>query len=399
MDEGHKRMTFGACRAHPGAATCVIANTGITMRAIVLSVLLAFGALPAQAGDAFARITPEQAGYSREGLDRLRDALRDAGSDSLLLVHDGRVFFEYGDIRRKLLLHSMRKPLLNALYGIHEARGDIDLGANLAQLGIDDIAPALTDEERQARLEDILKSRSGVYHPAAAESEGMAASRPPRGAHPPGTHHYYNNWDFNVAGHVLERAIGERLYDAFDREIARPLGMLDYRNRIVIAPADGHATDPDADGYYRYERDKSRYPAWHFRMSAHDLALFGQLYLQRGQWQGRQLVPAAWIARSTQPYSIENAEYGLAYGMLWNVLVPEYADEAPSFYHTGVGVHMLGVYPKHRLVMVHRVDTEHDARFDEGDLYRIIRLIHAARQPTAARQGNSGHPEASSVSR
>jgi CubicO group peptidase (beta-lactamase class C family) len=351
------------------------------MRVIAVGLLLALAILPARANDAFERITPEQAGYSREGLERLRQTLRDAGSDSLLLLHDGKVFFEYGDIRRKLLLHSMRKPLLNALYGIHEARGDIDLGASLAQLDIDDIPPSLSDAEKQVRLEDLLKSRSGVYHPAAAESEGMAGARPLRGSHAPGTHYYYNNWDFNVAGHALERAIGERLYDAFDREIARPLGMRDYRNRIVVAPADGHATDPDADGYYRYERDKSRHPAWHFRMSAHDLALFGQLYLQRGQWQGRQLVPASWIARSTQPYSIQNAKYGLAYGMLWNVLVPESADEAPSFYHTGVGVHMLGVYPKHGLVMVHRVDTEQANRFDEGDLYRIIRLMHAARLP------------------
>lgn len=367
------------------------------MRAIALGLLMALAALPARADDAFERITPEQAGYSREGLDRLRLALSEAGSDSLLLLHDGRVFFEYGDIRKKLLLHSMRKPLLNALYGIHQGRGGIDLDATLAQLGIDDIPPALTDEERQARLEDILKSRSGVYHPAAAESEGMAASRPPRGAHRPGTHYYYNNWDFNVAGRILERATGERLYDSFEREIARPLGMRDYRNRIVIATDDGQTIDPDADGYYRYERGKSGYPAWHFRMSAHDLALFGQLYLQRGQWRGRQLVPAEWIARSTQPYSIEDAEYGLAYGMLWNVLMPAAPGETPSFYHTGVGVHMLGVYPKHRLVMVHRVDTERAYRFNDGDLYRIIRLMHAARLPQA--QSSSGHPEGSSVSR
>ena len=398
MGEGHKRMTFGACRMRRSAAVCGITNAGIAMRVIVLSLLLAFAALPAHAGDAFARITPEQAGYSREGLARLRDALRTAGSDSLLLLHEGKVFFEYGDIRRKLLLHSMRKPLLNALYGIHEARDDIALDATLAQLGIDDIPPTLTDTERQARLEDLLKSRSGVYHPAAAESEGMATSRPPRGAHSPGAHYYYNNWDFNVAGRILERATGERLYDSFDREIARPLGMRDYRNRIVVAAEDGKPAD--ADGYYQYERDRSRYPAWHFRMSAHDLALFGQLYLRRGQWRGRQLVPADWIARSTQPYSIEDAEYGLAYGMLWNVLVPATPDEAPSFYHTGVGVHMLGVYPKHRLVMVHRVDTERTYRFNDGDLYRIIRLMHAARLSQAPKtQSSSGQPEGSSVSR
>lgn len=331
--------------------------------------------------DAFERIAPESAGYSIQRLDELRTFLRTSGSDSLLLVHDGKVFFEYGDIRKKLLLHSMRKPLLNALYGIYEARGLVALERTLAGLGVDDIAPSLSETEKTATLADVLKSRSGVYHPAAAESEGMTLSRPARGRHAPGTHYYYNNWDFNVAGHILERAGRRRIYDVFHDEIARPLGMLDYRNRIVIPDSDGRTADPDADGYYRYEPEHSRFPAYHFRMSAHDLALFGQLYLDRGQWQGKQIVPADWIARSTQPYSEVEPEYGLAYGMLWNVLVPDSPQETPSFYHTGVGIHMLGVYPKHKLVMVHRVDTEHAYRFDDGDLYRVIRMIHAARLP------------------
>ena len=40
---------------------------------------------------------------------------------------------------------------------------------------------------------------------------------------------------------------------------------------------------------------------------------------------------------------------------------------------------MLGVYPKHPLVMVHRVDTERGSTFNDGDLYQAIRLMHAAR--------------------
>jgi CubicO group peptidase (beta-lactamase class C family) len=350
----------------------------------LLALLLqVFHPVMAREPDAFERISPEAAGYSSQRLEELREFLHASGSDSLLLVHDGRVFFEYGDIRKKLLLHSMRKPLLNALYGIYESRGAIALDSTLAELGIDDIAPSLTEDEKTATLADVLKSRSGVYHPAAAESEGMAQSRPARGSHAPGTHYYYNNWDFNVAGSILQRAIGRRLYDAFDDQIASPLGMLDYRNRIVIPDIDGGISDPDADGYYQYEPEHSRYPAYHFRMSAHDLALFGQLYLNRGQWHGKQIVPAEWIARSTQAYSEVQPEYGIAYGMLWDVLVPAPPQEVPSFYHTGVGIHMLGVYPKHKLVMVHRVDTEHDYRFNDGDLYRVIRMMHTARLPAA----------------
>lgn len=346
--------------------------------------LLAVLAMTPQAGaappDAFERVTPQEAGYSAERLEQLRGFLERSGSDSLLLLHDGKVFFEWGGIRKKLLVHSMRKALLSSLYGIHEARGGIDLDQTLAELGIDDIPPALTAREKSARLVDVLKSRSGVYHPAAAESDGMAQARPRRGSHASGEHFYYNNWDFNVAGRILERRTGRRIHDAFHQEIARPLGMLDYRNRIVVAAPGTLPAGADVDGFYQYEPERSRYPAYHFRMSAHDLALYGQLMLQRGQWNGRQLVPAEWIGRSTRPYSIVEPEYGLAYGMLWDVLVPDTPDETPSFYHTGLGIHMLAVYPKHRLVMVHRVDTEKGSRFNDGDLYQVIHRVHGARE-------------------
>lgn len=338
-----------------------------------------FTAMPCRAesdikADRFARITPEQAGYSSEKLEKLRELLATKGSQSMILLHGGKIFFEWGDIRKKILVHSMRKALLSSLMGIYVERGIIDPQRTLAQLDIDDAPDRLSETEKSARLIDVLKSRSGVYHAAAAEAESMANSRPARGQHPPGTHFYYNNWDFNVAGHVFEAASGMRIYDAFHQFIAQPLGMLDYHNKI-----DAKLGNPDADGFYQLEPERSRFPAYHFRMSVHDLALYGQLMLERGRWQGQQLVPATWIASSTQPYSITEPKYGLAYGMLWDVIVPPNAETTPSFFHTGVGVHMLGIYPQHKLVMVHRVDTENAFSFHDGDLYRVIRLMHEAR--------------------
>ena len=334
-----------------------------------------------QPKDRFERITPEQAGYSPEKLDELRTFLEKAGSDSLLLLHDGKVFFEWGDIRKKLLVHSMRKPLLNSLYGTQVSRGRIHLKSTLADLKVDDLPNPLTATERTATLLDVLKSRSGVYHAAAAESDGMGQAKPPRGSHAPGTHFHYNNWDFNLAGALYERATGQRIYDAFYREIAQPLGMLDYQNHVGTQAGPEAPLAADLDGFYLFEPERSSFPAYHFRMSAHDLALFGQLYLNHGRWKGRQLIPSAWIAFSTQPYSVIQAEYGLNYGLLWNVLTPSSPEERPSFYHTGLDVHMLGIYPKHNLVMVHRVDTEKPFRFNGNDLYQVIRRIHGARLP------------------
>lgn len=330
--------------------------------------------------DAFERITPAEAGYSDDGLAALRAHLQAAGSESMLLLKDGKVFFEYGDLRRKRLLHSIRKPLLNALIGIENGEGDcLLLDRCLSDYGLQDDTP-LTAQEQSATLRQLLQSRSGITLPAAAETEGMAAERPARGSHAPGSHWYYNNWDFNAAGALYEQCSGRAIHAAFLQRIAKPLGMLDYHGRVDAWP-DDEDIDEQTDGYRRVEAGLSRFPAYHFRLSTHDLALFGQLYLQRGRWQGRTLVPAAWVDLSTQPVSVLQPEYGLAYEMLWNGLLPDDDETRPAFYHTGLGVHMLGVYPSLGLVMVHRVDTEHAFDYDADDLLRVIRLMHAARQP------------------
>ncbi|MEK8031358.1 serine hydrolase [Ideonella sp. DXS29W] len=331
--------------------------------------------------DAFERISPEDAGYSSEKLQGLKAFLQASGSDSLLLLHDGKVFFEWGDIHRKLLVHSIRKALLSGLYGHLALSRDLDLSQTLDQLGVDDEPLRLSPAEKLATVQDVLQSRSGVYHPSAAESEGMSQRRPERGSHPAGTFFYYNNWDFNVAGAVFEQWAGRRLYDVFNEAIAQPLGMLDYHHRIGALEGPADVPTAEDDGFYQFERSQSRFPAYHFRLSAHDLALYGQLMLAEGAWKGRQLVSADWIRRSTQPRSVVQAEYGLAYGMLWDVVVPARAGEKPAFFHTGVDVHLLAVYPERKLVMVHRVNTDGPYKFNEGDLYQVIRQVHGARGP------------------
>lgn len=107
--------------------------------------------------------------------------------------------------------------------------------------------------------------------------------------------------------------------------------------------------------------------------------LYGQLYLQKGQWEGKQIVPADWIEVSTYPWSVYNPEYGLARGMLWGVILADEEGEGNSFYHTGAGIHMLGVYPASGLVLVHRVDTENDFDYQRDDLYRMIELVFDAK--------------------
>lgn len=330
--------------------------------------------------DSFDRISPEQAGFSSEELENLETYLESSGSSSLILAYDGKIFFEWGDIYKRHTIHSIRKALLNSLYGIYVDRGVIDTSATLSQLHIDDIS-SLSDLEKSARIADLLKSRSGIYHPAAAESRGMTAAKPERGLHKPGEAFYYNNWDFNTLGIIFEQLTGKSVYEAFYDDIAVPIGMRQYKgvyDTLEIDPENNSI--PDTDGFYQFEMNKSKYPAYHFRMSAHDMALYGTLYLNNGEWKGRQLIPKEWIKASTTSYSTTNTYMDFGYGMLWNVINKNEKRSSSSFFHTGTGIHMLGVYPASKLVFVHRVDTETEYDFPNERLYKIISLVFASQQ-------------------
>jgi CubicO group peptidase (beta-lactamase class C family) len=313
-------------------------------------------------------VSPEDVGWSSEKLEEAGRFAEQIGSAAVMAVYDGKVFFSWGEVARNFMVHSIRKPFLSALYGIHVARGEIDLDATLEELDIDDIPPSLTPEEKQATVRDLLKSRSGVYHNAAGEIQAMRDERPERGSHPPDTFYYYNNWDFNVLGTIFEQETGTKIFEEFKRAIADPIGMEDF----------------GAENFqYSFERERSMHPTYAFRMSARDMARFGLLYQRNGVWEGQQIIPIDWIAESTTSYSVRDRELGVGYGYMWNV-VPDGSALAgqlghPFYYHTGTGVHFLVIVPDLELVIVHRVNTDEDW-VDPGEaIGQLLEMIVDAR--------------------
>ena len=128
------------------------------------------------------------------------DSLQDS---SVVIVQCGRLVYEWGDPTQKITTFSVRKSLISALYGIYSAEGKIDINETLEQAGIDDSPSPLTKDERQARIVDLLRARSGIYHAADFETDFQRKTRPARGSHAPGTFWFYNNWDFNALGTIL----------------------------------------------------------------------------------------------------------------------------------------------------------------------------------------------------
>jgi hypothetical protein len=313
------------------------------------------GSSSTQDDNALEYISPEEAGYSSEKLEDARQYAEASGYAAVMALYDGKVFFSWGSITKNYWCHSIRKPFLSALYGIHIARGNLNIDATLEDLHIDDLPPGLTDTEKQAKVEHLLMSRSGVYHEAAAEAQIMIDNRPPRGSHPPDTFFYYNNWDFNALGTIFEQESGEEIFNAFKREIADVLGMEDFSVKNC---------------HYQYEWNKSMHPAYCFRMSARDMARFGVLYQQYGKWKGTQIIPELWIDESTIPYSVGEETGGQGYGYMWGI-IPEDSDLGrligfPGYFHGGADVHALVIIPDLKLVLVERFDTDQDWE-DPGD--------------------------------
>ena len=132
-----------------------------------------------------------------------------------------------------------------------------------------------------------------------------------------------------------------------------------------------------SDCAYHYEPDKSEHPAYMFRMSSRDMARFGLLYQNRGEWEGEQIVPSEWIRESTTSYTNENPERD-GYGYLWKIPTPNTGFDG-AFYHTGLAVHLLLVWPEEKLVVVHRVDTDNEFTTTTEELQTLVSLIGAAR--------------------
>jgi CubicO group peptidase (beta-lactamase class C family) len=286
--------------------------------------------------------SPEEVGWSGERLNRAREYAESINSLAVMVVARGAAVAAWGEVARPFNCRSIRKALLNSIYGIHVQEGQIQLSWTLQELGINDLEPSLTPEEQQATVEDLLVSRSGVYHWSNYQAPADRAKLPPRGSHAPGTFWYYNNWDFNALGTIFEQCTGTRLFEAFNRRVARPLQMQDYRVEEM-----------------RYaSQSYSIHPTYSFCISARDLARYGLLYLRLGRWREQQVVPRAWVETSTRTHALTLMQTGAGFGYLWWTCVngnlfhglplPE-----GSFASYGMGGQFLLVIPALDLVVVH----------------------------------------------
>jgi CubicO group peptidase (beta-lactamase class C family) len=256
------------------------------------------------------RSSPEEQGVSSAALlnfvtkaDQLVDTM-----NSFMLVRHGRVVAEGWwtpyDAHTRHELYSLSKSFTSTAVGMAIAEG---------KLGLDDLvlprfpedAPSAPDENlKSMRVRDLLSMSTGHHQEAVA---GFSFGSPERltklflampVAHRPGTHFVYNTPATYMLSAMVQKATGMTVIEYLRPRLFEPLGI---ENPVWEASAQGISLG----GYGLNVRTE-------------DIARFGLLYLQKGKWQGKQLLPAAWVevatARQTSNGSNPDSDWEQGYG-------------------------------------------------------------------------------------
>jgi CubicO group peptidase (beta-lactamase class C family) len=258
--------------------------------------------------DDWLEAAPEDLGMDRTRLQELQYLFEAYTPTSLLVTRKGYVVWEryYRGYSRETTfeIFSATKSFSSALAGIAVGDGLLRPDQPAADF-IDQWRPP--DPRSAVRIRDILTMTSGLHWywseyahiglsflPSPFGEDLLAYSLSLPLERPPGTHWTYNNTALMTLGWIIHRATGMDIKSFADQRLFGPIGM-----RSVSWLTDGYG---------------NTYTFMGIHATARDLARFGYLYLRRGRWQGRQIVPEEWVVQTTRTY---NADLNPAYGYLW----------------------------------------------------------------------------------
>jgi CubicO group peptidase (beta-lactamase class C family) len=214
----------------------------------------------------------------------------------LLVVKNGQLiaetYFNEGSVGQKARIQSATKSVTSALVGIALDRGCL---SSVEQKMLDfypEVAGQITDPRKeQITLREMLQMRAGFpWEESHADLwEGLLSGRyvPLIEAFPlvadPGTEFYYSNLTSNWLGIIVDRACGKHLRAYAEENLFSPMGV------------EAGTWGTDWEGHNNGCGD--------LHLRARDMAKFGLLYLNDGDWEGNQIIPADWVHDSLRTYS------------------------------------------------------------------------------------------------
>jgi CubicO group peptidase (beta-lactamase class C family) len=275
---------------------------------------------------------------------------------AVLVSVDGDVVLSYYRNRRPTEhahVWSVTKSVMSILVGIAIDEGRLRLNQTLAEL-LPAHADAMTDEVESVTLRQLLTMTSGIHgSQGMVELLDLLRDEDPTDellgslwVAQPGTTFIYSNASAHLVGVVLRNAVDRPLLDYAREKLFDPLGI-DTRpawqgwnvEAGLRKPGFGWGTDGAG----------TNTGCCALKLTAPDMLKIGQLYLDEGRWQGRQIVSSEWVKESTtNQLNKEQATDG-PYGYFWGVGATH---SRPSFGAAGSYGQRIIVVPDSRLVVV-----------------------------------------------
>jgi CubicO group peptidase (beta-lactamase class C family) len=280
------------------------------------------------------------------------------GGPAGLIMRHGRIAATWGDITRTDMTFSVAKSYLAVLAGLAIADGLIgDVHEAVAKTALDDHFTSTQNREiswlhllqQTSEWEGTLWSKPDLIDRHRQLGAGADNSRKGqnRDLSAPGTYWEYNDVRVNRLSLALLHVFRRPLAEVLAQRIMLPLGTSTdwswnaYRNANVTI--DG-VSMPSVPGGSHWGGG-----LW---IGADDQAKLGQLILQRGAWEGQQLLPSTWVDAMLTPCNL-NPEYGY---MWWlNTGQARYPSASGgAVAAVGAGGNTVLIDPAHDLVLVAR---------------------------------------------
>lgn len=286
--------------------------------------------------------TPEAEGVDSQQLVAVFDEIADSNYriDSVTIVRHGAMILDtYLRLHLPHTLHnthSCTKSIVSTLIGITIDKGLIagvevpllDLFPGVAVDDLDAAKQSITLEHALTMTTGMDSQEStddwtGTRLMMASDEQAEYALSFPMVAEP-GTHFAYSSTASHLLSEALQRATGMTTAEFAEEHLFGPLGITDYR-----WPASPEGVNYGFSG---------------LRLKPQDMAKVGYLMLHHGSWDGRQVVPAQWVADATMAH-IPVEDY-FSYGYQW------WIDPTGFFFALGWGGQYIVVLPDHDAVVV-----------------------------------------------
>ena len=304
---------------------------------------------------AFVRATPESQGISSDlfaALLRELDTSKDTEMHHFMALRHGKVICEcnFAPYPKGMwhITHSMCKSITGMAIGMLIEEEKLKLDENIYDIFPDHInafskifRPVITVENLLTMTSGVTFNESGIV--SGNDWLGSFLNASVNGK--PGTEFQYNSLNTYVLSAIVTKRTGETLTEYLTPRLFEPLGITKY--------------------YWETCPKGITKGGWGLFLCAEDMAKLGQLYLQKGKWNGQQLVSEYWIEISTARHlKTQNDTYGYGY-QLWMEQRPG------SFEYNGMLGQNVIIYPDMDMVLV--TNAGNKEMFQDCIMLNIIR--------------------------